>query len=79
VAFQLDDESLRLIDALVAAESSSRAAILRVAVQMVLHQRREAAIDEQLGATYAAEPPAPQEEAVAELSVHVRASRCSTR
>jgi predicted transcriptional regulator len=69
VAFQLDTESLRRIDELAASESSSRAAILRAAVRALLHQRREAEIDEQLAAGYAADPPAPSEEGFAELSV----------
>jgi metal-responsive CopG/Arc/MetJ family transcriptional regulator len=69
VAFQLDNESLRRIDQLAASESSSRAEVLRGAVRELLGQRRDAAIDEQHAAGYAASPPALEEEAFAELSV----------
>ena len=69
VAFQLDNESLRLIDELAAASSSSRAEVLRGAVRELLRQQREAAIDEQLAAGYAAKPPGPEGRAWAELSL----------
>lgn len=69
VAFQLDNESLRRIDELAAARSSSRAEVLRGAVRELLHQQREAAIDEQLAAGYAAKPPGPEGQVWAELSL----------
>jgi len=69
VAFQLDNESLRRIDELAAADSSSRAEVLRGAVRGLLSRHREAAIDDQLAAGYAATPPGPEETAWAELSV----------
>ena len=69
IAFQLDNESLRRIDELAAARSSSRAEVLRGAVRELLRQEREAAIDEQLDAGYAANPPGPEERAWAELSL----------
>ena len=69
VAFQLDNESLRRIDELAATESSSRAAILRAAVRELLRTRREAAIDAQLAAGYAADPPGLEEQAFGELSI----------
>jgi predicted transcriptional regulator len=69
VAFQLDNESLRRIDELAAAESSSRAEVLRGAVRVLLSRHREAAIDHRLAAGYAATPPAPEEKSWAELSV----------
>ena len=56
VAFQLDNESLRRIDELADAESSSRAQILRSAVHQLLTVQRERAIDAQLAAGYAAAP-----------------------
>jgi len=69
VAFQLDNESLRLIDERAAAESSSRAHVLRTAVRELLHRSREAAIDAQLAAGYEAHPPGAEDAAWAEASV----------
>jgi predicted transcriptional regulator len=69
VAFQLDNDSLRQVDALAAAASSSRAEVLRAAVRELLRARLEAAIDEQLAAGYAMTPPGTDGEAWAELSV----------
>jgi predicted transcriptional regulator len=69
VAFQLDNESLRRIDELAATTSSSRAKVLRGAVRELLNKHREAAIDAQLAAGYAAKAPGPEENAWAELSV----------
>lgn len=69
VAFQLDNDSLRELDALAVAESASRAAILRAAVDELLRRRREEAIDAQLAAGYAARPPGSEVAAWAELSI----------
>jgi predicted transcriptional regulator len=69
VAFQLDNESLRRIDELAVAGCSSRAEVLRGAVRAFLNTHREAAIDDQLAAGYAAVPPGPEENSWAELSV----------
>lgn len=69
IAFQLDDASLRELDALAATESSSRAAVLRIAVHELLRRQRDAAIDAQLAAGYGAAPPGPEIDAWAELSV----------
>jgi len=56
VAFQIDDESLRQIDELAAAQSSSRAQVLRTAVHRLLTAQRERTIDAQLATGYAARP-----------------------
>ena len=69
VAFQLDNESIRRVDALAAARSCSRAEVLRGAVRELLRQAHEAAIAEQLAAGYAATPPGPDERAWADLSL----------
>lgn len=69
VAFQLDDQSLRQIDELAAAESSSRAHILRIAVRELLMTRRDATIDAQLAAGYGELPPGPEDDAWAESSI----------
>jgi len=69
VAFQLDDESLRQLDELAAAQSSSRAHVLRTAVHELLVARREAAIDAQLAAGYGAQPPSVEDEAWAQSSL----------
>lgn len=75
VAFQLDNRTLGEIDELAAAQSSSRAEVLRTAVSELLERRREAAIDAQLEAGYAAKPPSREDQAWAELSVEgVRAA-----
>jgi len=69
IAFQLDDESLRQLDALAAAQSSSRAHVLRTAVHELLVAHREAAIDAQLAAGYGAQPPSFEDEAWAQSSL----------
>ncbi len=69
VAFQLDNESLRRVDALAATTSRSRAHVLRTAVHELLRAQREAAIDAHLAAGYGAEPPGPELDAWAELSI----------
>jgi len=69
VAFQLDNESLRKIDELAAAQSSSRAQVLRSAVSTLLTAHREAAIDSQLAAGYGAKPAGAEEEGWADASL----------
>ena len=69
VAFQIDKESLREIDEIAAAASSSRAHVLRTAVRGLLMARRDVRIDAQLVAGYAALPPGPEIDAWAESSV----------
>ncbi len=69
VAFQIDNETLRQIDALVTGEFPSRAAVLRAAVDEMLARRREAAIDARLAAGYGVSPFAQEEQAWADLSV----------
>jgi len=69
IAFQLDDESLRQLDELAAAQSSSRAHVLRTAVHELLVAHREAAIDAQLAAGYGAQPPSVEDEAWAQSSL----------
>jgi len=66
---ELDDQSLRQIDELAAAESSSRAHILRTAVRDLLMTRRDTTIDAQLAAGYGVQPPGPEEDAWAETSL----------
>jgi predicted transcriptional regulator len=69
VAFQLDNESLRRIDELAAAQSSSRAQVLRSAVSTLLMAHREAAIDAQLAAGYGEKPAGAEEEGWAATSL----------
>lgn len=69
VAFQLDNETLSEIDALVSAEFSSRAEVLRTAVSEMLARRREVKIDAKLAAGYGVAPPAREDEAWADLSI----------
>jgi Arc/MetJ-type ribon-helix-helix transcriptional regulator len=69
VAFQIDNETLRLVDALVSSEFRSRAEALRTAVHEMLARRREAKIDAELAAGYGVQPPAREDEAWADLSV----------
>ncbi|MEJ7798669.1 MAG: ribbon-helix-helix protein, CopG family, partial [Solirubrobacteraceae bacterium] len=69
IAFQLDNDSLREVDALAAAESASRAEVLRTAVHAMLRRHREAAIDEQLEAGYGADPPGPEVDEWAQSSI----------
>lgn len=69
MAFQLDRRSLRQVDELAAAESSSRAHILRIAVHEMLMTRRDAMIDAQLAAGYGELPPDPEAEAWAASSL----------
>lgn len=69
VAFQLDDESLAAVDAIATGESRSRAEVLRIAVAEMLKRRREAEIDAQLAAGYAAVPQTAEELAFADVSL----------
>lgn len=69
IAFQLDNESLRQVDALATTEFRSRAEVLRIAVHELLSRQREVAIDAQLAAGYGARPPGPEVDAWAELSI----------
>lgn len=69
VAFQIDNDTLSEIDALVSSEFPSRAEVLRTAVHEMLARRREAAIDAALIAGYGVHPPAQEDQAWAELSV----------
>ncbi|MDN5931477.1 MAG: ribbon-helix-helix protein, CopG family [Pseudonocardia sp.] len=67
VAFQVDNERLAEIDALVQdKEFRSRAEALRAAVAEFLARRREARIDAQLEAGYAAVPQGPEDDVWAE-------------
>lgn len=67
VAFQLDNASVAAIDAMAARESRSRAEVLRLAVAELLKRQREAEIDAQLEAGYAAVPPNDEDLAFAEV------------
>jgi Arc/MetJ-type ribon-helix-helix transcriptional regulator len=69
VAFQIDDETLSQVDALVSSEFRSRAEVLRTAVREMLARRHEAEIDAELAAGYGVQPPAREDEAWADLSV----------
>lgn len=70
VAFQVDNERLAEIDALVHdREFRSRAEALRAAVGEFLARRREERIDAELEAGYRAHPEGAEEEAWARISV----------
>jgi len=69
VAFQIDNETLRDIDALVSGEFRSRAEVLRAAVSEMLARRREVEIDAELATGYGVAPPAREDEAWADLSL----------
>jgi len=69
VAFQIDNETLREIDSLVAREFRSRAEVFRTAVHEWLARRREAEIDADLAAGYGVRPPGREDDAWADLSV----------
>jgi Arc/MetJ-type ribon-helix-helix transcriptional regulator len=68
VAFQLPDEDLEAIDALVPDKFSSRAEALRIAVRLWLRQIEEQRIDAALAAGYDLLPPSGEEKAWAEIS-----------
>jgi Arc/MetJ-type ribon-helix-helix transcriptional regulator len=69
VAFQLPDEDLEAIDALVPAEYPSRAEALRSAVKMWLRHIEDQRIDSALAAGYRLLPPGEAEDQWAEISV----------
>lgn len=69
VAFQIDDGNLASIDAAVhRGEFRSRADALRTATREFVERRRQALIDAQLEAGYAAVPEGPAEAAFAAVS-----------
>ena len=69
VAFQIDNETLGQVDALVSSEFRSRAEVLRTAVHEMLARRHKAEIDAELAAGYGVRPPAREDEVWADLSV----------
>ncbi len=69
VAFQIDDESLAEIDALVTGQYRSRAEAIRVAVHEWLARRRAEQVDAALARGYEVTPTGAEEDAWAELSV----------
>lgn len=69
IAFQIDNESLLRVDALAAARSSSRAEVLRTAVEKLLSAEREAEIDARLAAGYDIRPPSDEEDGWADASL----------
>ena len=69
VAFQIDDESLAEIDALVTGQYRSRAEVIRVAVHDWLARRRAEQVDAALARGYEVTPTGTEEDAWAELSV----------
>jgi Arc/MetJ-type ribon-helix-helix transcriptional regulator len=73
VAFQLPDEDLEAIDALVPDQFPSRAEALRSAVRLWLRQVEEQRIDAALAAGYALLPPGAEEKAWADISAEAAA------
>src|SRR5262249_55860424 len=69
VAFQIDDESLAEIDALVTSQYRSRAEVIRVALHDWLARRRSEQVDAALARGYEVTPIGPDEDVWAELSV----------
>lgn len=69
IAFQIDIDSLNAVDALKGAEFSSRAEIIRVAVEDWLARRRAKLLDEALEKGYRANPQTDESNAWADLSV----------
>jgi Arc/MetJ-type ribon-helix-helix transcriptional regulator len=69
VAFQLPDDDLAAIDALIPSEYPSRAAVLRAAVAEWLRQIEERRIDAALAAGYRLLPPGEEEDEWAGISV----------
>jgi Arc/MetJ-type ribon-helix-helix transcriptional regulator len=69
VAFQIDTESLAAIDALTPSEFSSRAEVIRVAIQDWLARRREEAVDAALAKGYGIAPPGAEEDSWADRSL----------
>ncbi len=69
IAFQIDNHNLAELDAAVhRGEFRSRAEALRTATAEFLARQREARIDAQLAAGYAAVPPGPDDETWADAS-----------
>jgi Arc/MetJ-type ribon-helix-helix transcriptional regulator len=73
VAFQLPDEDLEAIDALVPDQFPSRAEALRSAVRLWLRQVEEQRIDAALAAGYDLLPPGAEEKAWADISAEATA------
>lgn len=73
VAFQLPDEDLEAIDALVPEQFSSRAEALRMAVRLWLKQIEEQRIDAALAAGYELLAPGDAEKEWAEISAEALA------
>lgn len=69
VAFQIDDDSLTEIDALVTGQYRSRAEVIRVAVHDWLARRHAEQVDVVLARGYGVTPTGPDEDVWAELSV----------
>jgi len=69
VAFQIDIDSLNAIDALKGGEFSSRAEIIRTAVEDWLARRRAKLLDEALAKGYRASPQTDETNAWADLSL----------
>jgi len=69
VAFQIDIDTLNSIDALKGAEFSSRAEVIRVAVDDWLARRRSKDVDQALAKGYRANPQPEEEFVWADLSV----------
>jgi Arc/MetJ-type ribon-helix-helix transcriptional regulator len=69
VAFQLDDESLAKIDALVTTQYRSRAEVIRIAVHDWLARKHSEQVDAALARGYEVAPTGAEEDAWAELSV----------
>jgi Arc/MetJ-type ribon-helix-helix transcriptional regulator len=69
VAFQLPDEDLAAIDALIPDQFPSRAEALRIAVRLWLKELEERRIDAALAAGYGLLPPTDEETEWAEMSV----------
>ncbi|MGI8426645.1 MAG: hypothetical protein ACR2FO_05640 [Actinomycetota bacterium] len=69
VAFQIDIDALNEIDALKGEDFSSRAEVIRVAVDDWLARRRAKGVDEALAKGYRDAPPTAEENTWADLSL----------
>lgn len=69
IAFQIDNESLREIDALTPSEFPSRAEVIRVAVHDWLARRRAEAVDAALAKGYGVSPQGVEEDLWANRSL----------
>lgn len=69
IAFQIDNESLAVLDEVAEHEAQPRAQVLRTAVREFLMRKREEEIEARLIAGYADHPPGAEEDAFAEVSV----------